>query len=393
MLSGHKHVPYVWRLEDLFVVNAGTVSSLRLRGNTRPCYNVIEIADRKSTSGDDIRFTARYSSSRSPRHARVREVHGRDRGRGHRAYVRAARDRRRRALLTRRSRRARGIAIRLRRRRSRRRHGEAPRRRGLRRPARRRRRGRARELRARSVVVDLSDEPVLGPVERFALASRVLAAGAVRRRGLPARPARVRAVRPAVDRRRRNRKRVGKTAVTGHVARLLSATRCRRRRDGPRRAGRAGGRHRAADRRRSRRALARRAPRCVRPSRDRRARGVETVGCRRCGGGLAGGVCDSNVARGAGVAEASTRPRRLRRERRSDPADRGRPDGRRRRRPSGPSVAAGYLNAYRLLLADLVVVTMAETASGWEPCAAVRAVVRPGVPSSRPSCARARSST
>ena len=45
VLSGHKHVPYVWRLEDLFVVNAGTVSSLRLRGNTRPCYNVIEIAD------------------------------------------------------------------------------------------------------------------------------------------------------------------------------------------------------------------------------------------------------------------------------------------------------------------------------------------------------------
>ena len=34
-----------WRLEDLFVVNAGTVSSLRLRGKTRPCYNVIEIAD------------------------------------------------------------------------------------------------------------------------------------------------------------------------------------------------------------------------------------------------------------------------------------------------------------------------------------------------------------
>ena len=45
VLSGHKHVPYVWRLEDLFVVNAGTVSSLRLRGKTRPCYNVIEIGD------------------------------------------------------------------------------------------------------------------------------------------------------------------------------------------------------------------------------------------------------------------------------------------------------------------------------------------------------------
>jgi 3',5'-cyclic AMP phosphodiesterase CpdA len=45
VLSGHKHVPYAWRLEDLFIVNAGTVSSLRVRGNTRQCYNVIEVAD------------------------------------------------------------------------------------------------------------------------------------------------------------------------------------------------------------------------------------------------------------------------------------------------------------------------------------------------------------
>ena len=44
VLSGHKHVPYAWRLENLFVVNAGTVSSLRLRGNTRPCYNLIEFS-------------------------------------------------------------------------------------------------------------------------------------------------------------------------------------------------------------------------------------------------------------------------------------------------------------------------------------------------------------
>jgi Icc protein len=43
VLSGHKHVPYAWRLEDLFVVNAGTVSSSRLRGNGRCCYNVVEI--------------------------------------------------------------------------------------------------------------------------------------------------------------------------------------------------------------------------------------------------------------------------------------------------------------------------------------------------------------
>ncbi len=46
VLSGHKHVPYAWRLEDIFVVNAGTVSSLRLRGKTRPCYNLVEIEGR-----------------------------------------------------------------------------------------------------------------------------------------------------------------------------------------------------------------------------------------------------------------------------------------------------------------------------------------------------------
>jgi Icc protein len=43
VLSGHKHVPYAWRLENMYVVNAGTVATLRLRGDTKPCYNVIEI--------------------------------------------------------------------------------------------------------------------------------------------------------------------------------------------------------------------------------------------------------------------------------------------------------------------------------------------------------------
>ncbi|MDQ3858251.1 MAG: metallophosphoesterase [Actinomycetota bacterium] len=46
VLSGHKHVPYAWRLEDIFIVNAGTVSSLRLRGKGRPCYNLVEIEGR-----------------------------------------------------------------------------------------------------------------------------------------------------------------------------------------------------------------------------------------------------------------------------------------------------------------------------------------------------------
>jgi 3',5'-cyclic AMP phosphodiesterase CpdA len=42
VLSGHKHVPYAWKLENLYVVNTGTVSTLRLRGNTRPCYNLVQ---------------------------------------------------------------------------------------------------------------------------------------------------------------------------------------------------------------------------------------------------------------------------------------------------------------------------------------------------------------
>jgi Icc protein len=54
VLTGHKHVPYVWRLEDMYVVNAGTISSLRLRGHTKPCYNVIEIRE------DLVRILRKY---------------------------------------------------------------------------------------------------------------------------------------------------------------------------------------------------------------------------------------------------------------------------------------------------------------------------------------------
>jgi 3',5'-cyclic AMP phosphodiesterase CpdA len=45
VLSGHKHVPHVWRFEDFYLVNAGTVASLRVRGYARPCYNVVEVED------------------------------------------------------------------------------------------------------------------------------------------------------------------------------------------------------------------------------------------------------------------------------------------------------------------------------------------------------------
>jgi 3',5'-cyclic AMP phosphodiesterase CpdA len=43
VLCGHKHVPNVWRLEDMLIINAGTCCTHRLRGRVRPSYNIIEI--------------------------------------------------------------------------------------------------------------------------------------------------------------------------------------------------------------------------------------------------------------------------------------------------------------------------------------------------------------
>ena len=233
------------------------------------------------------------------------------------------------------------------------------------------------------IVVDLSDEPVLGPVERFALASRVLA------RGLPYvgadfrldPPERLSFELPSIAVVGTG-KRVGKTAVTGQLVRLISAHRrvvvVAMGRGGPREPEvitipptiealvelSRSGRHAASDH-----------------LEIAALTGVETVGCRRCGGGLAGAVTSSNVSKGASVA-VSLAPDLVVFDGSGAAlppiaADRtvvvvgGHQD---------PAVVAGYLNAYRLLLADLVVVTMAEPQSGWEHVRrAAQAVVRPGV--------------
>jgi 3',5'-cyclic-AMP phosphodiesterase len=54
VLSGHKHVPYVWRLEELYVASAGTVSSMRVRGHGKPCYNLLEF------DGAEVRIFRRF---------------------------------------------------------------------------------------------------------------------------------------------------------------------------------------------------------------------------------------------------------------------------------------------------------------------------------------------
>lgn len=232
-------------------------------------------------------------------------------------------------------------------------------------------------------VVDLSDEPVLGPVERFALASRVLALG------VPYVGADFRLDPPALERFTLpsiavtgTGKRVGKTAVTGHLARLLSAERdvvvVAMGRGGPRAPETItvpptvdalvelsrGGRHAASDH-----------------LETAALTGVATVGCRRCGGGLAGDVFTSNVSAGARVA-LDLEPDIVV----FDGSGAALPPVEVDRRVvvvgghQQPAVAAGYLNAFRLLLADVVVVTMAEVGTGWEEVRdAIRSVVQPDV--------------
>jgi cyclic 2,3-diphosphoglycerate synthetase len=109
--------------------------------------------------------------------------------------------------------------------------------------------------------------------------------------------------------------------------------------------------------------------------------GVETIGCRRCGGGLAGAVYSSNVEDGARIAAGLERDLVI-----FDGSGAALPPVATSKRlvvvggHQDPQVVAGYLNTYRLLLADRVLVTMAEPGSGW---AAVRAAaletVRRGV--------------
>jgi 3',5'-cyclic-AMP phosphodiesterase len=43
VLSGHRHVPYVWPVAGMFLVHSGTVSTFRTRGFPHPAYNLIRV--------------------------------------------------------------------------------------------------------------------------------------------------------------------------------------------------------------------------------------------------------------------------------------------------------------------------------------------------------------
>jgi cyclic 2,3-diphosphoglycerate synthase len=154
------------------------------------------------------------------------------------------------------------------------------------------------------VVVDLSDEPVLGPRERFLLASHALAAG-LRYEGAdfhfePPRYATFPLPSLAVI---GTGKRVGKTAVTGYVARLFARDRdvvvVAMGRGGPAEPVLAEARP-ALD---SLLELSREGVHAASDYLETAAvTGVVTIGCRRAGGGLAGAVSTSNVLEGAALA-------------------------------------------------------------------------------------------
>ena len=213
------------------------------------------------------------------------------------------------------------------------------------------------------LVVDLSDEPVVGPRRRFRLASQTLAAGlayvGADFRLEPVRFAPLELPALAVI---GSGKRVGKTAVAGHVARLLAESRevvvVAMGRGGPSEpvvteasptvedllALSRGGAHAASD-----------------YLEDAALAGVVTVGARRCGGGLAGMPFFSNVEEAARLA-ASLSPDLVLLEGSGaaiPPVEAGR-----RILVAGahqdPEIVAGYLGAYRLLLSDLVILTMCE---------------------------------
>jgi cyclic 2,3-diphosphoglycerate synthetase len=215
---------------------------------------------------------------------------------------------------------------------------------------------------APEVVVDLSDEPVLGPPDRFRLASRALAlglpyVGADFRLDPPAFvPVDVPAIAVAGT-----GKRVGKTAVTGKLARLAAETKdvvvVSMGRGGPPQpeivetpptvdelvARSRAGAHAASD-----------------YLETAVTAGVVTVGCRRCGGGLAGETWTSNALEGLALA-AGRQPDVLV----CDGSGAAFPPVAADARVlvasalQGPELVTGYLNAYRILISDLVVVTMA----------------------------------
>jgi cyclic 2,3-diphosphoglycerate synthase len=228
------------------------------------------------------------------------------------------------------------------------------------------------------VVVDLSDEPVVGYRERMRIASLALYAGA-RYLGsdFELAPPELRSVstKPSLAVIGTG-KRVGKTAVAGYLARLLADEGfdpgvVSMGRGGPPHPEVIEGHKLEVGSEYLLEALARGAHAASDYYETAALSRVTTVGCRRCGGGLAGEPFVSNVLEGAGIANGlDTRVTVF------DGSGAAMPpvDVERRVLVAGahqdPEYIVGFLGTYRLLLSDLVLLTMSE-----EPMAGPEKVV------------------
>jgi cyclic 2,3-diphosphoglycerate synthetase len=219
------------------------------------------------------------------------------------------------------------------------------------------------------VAVDISDEPVLGPRERFRLASRFLAQGiAYEGADFSLRPPDLAPFELPSIAIIGTGKRMGKTAVTGYAARLLAEDRdvvvVSMGRGGPAEPEVAEVAPTVDDLLELSRAGAHAASDYLETA---ALVGVPTIGCRRAGGGLAGATWTTNVD--AGMRKALERDPDLVV---FDGSGAAIPpvDADRRILVAGahqdPGLVTGYLNAFRILISDLVVLTMAEEGTDHE---------------------------
>ena len=218
------------------------------------------------------------------------------------------------------------------------------------------------------VVVDLSDEPVIGYRERMKIASLALYAGArylgsdFELKPPDLRPVSTKPSLAVIG----TGKRVGKTAISGYLARLLAREGFEpgvvsMGRGGPPRPEVIEGHKMEVGSEYLLEALGRGAHAASDYYETAALSRVITVGCRRCGGGLAGEPFVSNVLEGAEIANGlDTRVTVF------DGSGAAMPPVRVERRVlvaganQDPEYIVGFLGTYRLLLSDLLLLTMSE---------------------------------
>ncbi|MCK4524148.1 metallophosphoesterase, partial [candidate division WOR-3 bacterium] len=47
VFSGHKHMPWIWNLNNTYFINSGTSATRKLKGMGYPSYNIINIDNKK----------------------------------------------------------------------------------------------------------------------------------------------------------------------------------------------------------------------------------------------------------------------------------------------------------------------------------------------------------